>query len=366
MAVRIGKITYADWVSLPFEGGWTDTFIFRIDALACIPPFEYAPLLKRMVAHTRVKRPSASLWIQVEGPGEWFAVEVRNALKGLRMPFAVTKADTQLDILDFSRPPTLLFSASQRPPAVETTYPPLSLDELRCLQTLSRMQMGTRDEIAALSGLPLDQTEGLLSLLAEREWVEYEVFADPGQCPKWIRSDARFWRVRETGLSLALRNWGVPKGIQFTSRLEENRRDIGNTHRHLARLWPAWLKAAWPQDEIWIGWSEVGISGLSVIPDALAWGRIEGYETLFWLEVGDDHKSEREISNTTRKRLDQAGALCARSKVRLVYTQLSRQWVHKAAREACVHLSSETAIVLGSWKMMGELPAFEWGSIIQS
>ena len=26
----------------------------------------------------------------------------------------------------------------------------------------------------------------------------------------------------------------------------------------------------------------------SVCPDALAWGRIQGFETLFWLEVGDE------------------------------------------------------------------------------
>ena len=36
-------MTFSDWVSLPFQDGWTDTFIFRIDAQACIPPFEFAP-----------------------------------------------------------------------------------------------------------------------------------------------------------------------------------------------------------------------------------------------------------------------------------------------------------------------------------
>lgn len=363
MTVRIGKMTFSDWDSLRFEDGWSDTFIFRVDALACVPPFAYAPLIKRMVAHTRLKRPSASLWIQVEGPGEWFVVEVRNALKGLRMPFAVTKTGVPLDILDFSLPPTLLYSASQRPPAVEKSYPPLSLEELRCLQALSRMQMGTRDEIASLAGLPLDRTESLLSMLREREWVEYEICADPSQRPKWVRSDPRFWSVRETGISLALRNWGVPMGVEFTSRLEDNLQDIGNTHRHLARLWPAWLKAAWPQAEIWTGWSEVGISGLSVIPDALAWGRIQGYETLFWLEVGDGHKNKKEIAESTRKRLDQASALCTKSRIRLVYTQLSRNWVHEAMRWTCARLPCEVAVVLGDGRSFGKLPIMEWGRV---
>ena len=58
MTVRIGKMTFSDWVSLPFQDGWSDTFIFRIDAQACIPPFEFAPLLKRMAAHTFANTPA--------------------------------------------------------------------------------------------------------------------------------------------------------------------------------------------------------------------------------------------------------------------------------------------------------------------
>lgn len=364
MTVRIGKMTFSDWISLPFDGGWTDTFIFRIDALACIPPFDYAPLIKRLVAHTRLKRPSASLWIQVDGPGEWFVVEIRRALQGLHLPFAVTQSGAELDILDFSHPLTLLYSASQRPPVIETISPTLLLEELYCLQALCRMQIGTCDEIASLSGLPVDRTERLLFTLKDKGLTECEFRAASGQLPKWIRKDPRFWRVCGKGLSLTLRSWGVPHGIEFTSRLEENLQDIGNTHRHLARLWPAWLKAAWPQAEIWTGWSEVRIPELTVIPDALAWGRIEGYETLFWLEVGDGHKSKKEITEATQKRLNQASALCARSKVRLVYTQLSRKWVHEAARWACAPLTNEVAVVLENWQLVGDLPVFEWGRCI--
>ena len=83
MTVRIGKMTFSDWVSLPFQDGWSDTFIFRIDPQACIPPFEYAPLLKRMAAHTFSKRSSASLWVQVDAHGEWYAAEVIRSLKSL-------------------------------------------------------------------------------------------------------------------------------------------------------------------------------------------------------------------------------------------------------------------------------------------
>src|SRR5690606_7028800 len=102
------------------------------------------------------------------------------------------------------------------------------------------------------------------------------------------------WHLRSKGLSLALRSWGIPKGIEFTSRKEENLQQIGYEHRRISRVWSTWLNSAWPQAEIWTGWSEVRIPELSVIPDGLAWGRIQGYETLFWMEVGDDHKDRNE------------------------------------------------------------------------
>ncbi|MBK8417460.1 hypothetical protein [Candidatus Villigracilis saccharophilus] len=38
MTVRIGNITFSDWTSLHFEDGWSDTFILRVSALACLPP----------------------------------------------------------------------------------------------------------------------------------------------------------------------------------------------------------------------------------------------------------------------------------------------------------------------------------------
>ena len=37
MTVRLGDVTFSDWISLEFEGGYTDTFIFDIDALNGLP-----------------------------------------------------------------------------------------------------------------------------------------------------------------------------------------------------------------------------------------------------------------------------------------------------------------------------------------
>ena len=100
------------------------------------------------------------------------------------------------------------------------------------------------------------------------------------------------------------------------------------------------------------------------LPDGLAWGRIQGYETLFWLEGGDEHKSRKQIEGITQKRLDEAWKFCQETGIRLVYTQLSVRWVQDAARWACVNLPEEVAVVLGNIRKFGELPIVEWGRTI--
>jgi hypothetical protein len=140
-------------------------------------------------------------------------------------------------------------------------------------------------------------------------------------------------------------------------------RQVGYTHRYISRIWQSWLKSAWPQAEIWAGWSEVHIPNLHVVPDGLAWGRVQGYETLFWLEVGDGHKPRDTIIEITRKRLVQARKFCEWTGVRLVYTQLSTKWVHEAAKWAFMDLTGEEAVVMGNLQRFGELPLLEWGAV---
>jgi hypothetical protein len=363
MTVRVCDVTFSDWVSLPMEGKYTDTFIFRISSQACLPPFVYGPLLRRVVAKIRHKRPCASLWVQVDAPGQWLAVAIHHALRGLNLPFIVTQEGGTPTYARFSLPPVLSYSRLPDPPVIDLKLPNATEDELRCLQALGRMIKGQPDEIASLAGLPVDLTLDLLSSLERKVLVVHKISR------KITRGKTRpeqfdifpLWHTTPKGLSIALRSWGVPKGIEFTTRLEKNRAQIGYGHRHIARLWPAWLKAAWPHAEIWAGWSEVHIPGTFVIPDALAWGRMHGYETLFWLEVGDTHKSRKKINQITTNRLEKAMTLCKRTGMRLVYTQLSTKWVQEVVARACVVLSPEVAVVMGNRGMFGELPPVEWG-----
>ncbi len=273
-----------------------------------------------------------------------------------------TRGETP-NYLDFYFPPPLLYSRSQPPPAVEDKQQSVSQEELRCLQALGRMVKGSEQEIASLTGLPVELTSNLLDTLKTKKLAIYRI------SPKIKRDKSKpeqmdlfpLWHPRSKGLSIALRSWGVPTALDFKNRTEENLQQIGSPHRQVSRNWSEWLRSAWPQAEIWADWSEVRIPGISVIPDALAWGKIQGYETLFWLEVGDEHKKRDMITEITTKRLDQAWKFCKRTGVRIVYAQLSTNWVHEAAKWACVNLPKEVAVVRGNQRRFGKLPIVEWG-----
>lgn len=365
MTFRIGKVTFSDWTSLRYPDGWTDTFIFHIDARACIPPFNYAPLIRRLVAHLINKRSFSSIWVQVDSPGEWFMLEVRKSLRGLKLPFAVTRIGVMPEFLEFSRKPRMFDRPPRNPPMVDENLPSVSSDELRCLQALARMEQGLESEVASLTGLTRNATTICLGVLADQVFLIHEMrlkIPPVKSKPKQI-SSLPYWYLKRRGLDLALRSWGAPRGVVFRKRKEAHLRQLETDHRHISRLWPDWLRSAWLQAEIWTGWSEVRIPGMRVVPDGLAWGRMQGFEILFWLEVGDAHKSTDEILKATRTRLVYARILCQRTGVRLVYTQLSTKWVHDAARWAFLDLTDEEAVVMGNLRKFGQLPMLEWGAV---
>ncbi len=361
MGARIGKVVFSDWMSLPFQGGWTDTFIFRMSALACLPPFSYASLIRRMAAPVRKLRRSASIWVQVEAPGKWYEAEVRRSLRGLQLPVAVT-GNQELEWADFSYRPWLGVTPCPPPPFVEEAAPSISDEALLCLQALGRMVKGNGHEVAAVAGLSVSAVQSLLPDLERQRLIVFKT------SKKILRGKSKpaqidlfpSWHLTRRGLSVTLRSWGVPPNLPLSSRLERNLYQIGTEHRHIARIWPAWLQSAWPQAQIWTGWSEVRIPGVPVVPDALAWGMLCERETLFWLEVGEEHKGRREILADVSRRLRHAAALAERSGVRLVFVLLAPRWVLEEAKWAIRDLQPSMRVALADWGRFGELPTSSW------
>jgi hypothetical protein len=365
-------MTFADWVSLPYKDGWTDTFVYRVSSQACLPPFAYAPLIKRLTTlKIRNLRHSMSLWVQVDAPGEWFAIELRRALRGLQVPYAVTDGKAPEEE-DFSCPPWLGVSDAGRPPDVPDEPNIVSPEEFLCLQSLGRMVKGDAEEIASLAGLPAHDTARTLLDLEQRELT---IFRTGHRLTKSKRrviesmpDPVPLWHLTRQGTSVALRSWGVPKTVTFDRKYREEQFTnlIPSNHRTKARMWPAWLKAAWPHAEIWTGWAEVKLpKPLKTVPDALAWGRIQGFETLFWLEVGDDHKRKSDIEDNMRIRLRNALILAKRTNVRLVFAFLGPNWVQDAASWAFERLPPEVGVVMAGWTKFGELPVLEWGRVMR-
>jgi hypothetical protein len=227
------------------------------------------------------------------------------------------------------------------------------------------MVKGFENEIASLAALSHKAIPDLLTNLEQKCLVTYKASSRVRRVKSRSAQLELFpsWQLTAKGISVALRSWGVPKGTPFDSRLEKHLAQIGSVHRTRARIWSSWLKSAWPQAEIWASWSEVAIPEISVIPDGIAWGCIDGHETLFWLEVGDGHKSREQIIRITQTRLSQALKFCNRTGVRLVYAQLSMKWVQEAARWGMTNLPPEVAAVMGDQRKFGELPVLEWGKI---
>ena len=368
MTVRVGDVTFSDWVALPYKGLHTDTFIFYINALNGLPPFKYRGLLQRLSAHLIGKRRNASLWIQVDAPGEWYLMEVKRSFRwglGLSVPYAITPAGRIPEWTEFSRPPILWHSANHTPPVVEKKTPSVSPEELKCLQVLARIQEGLDLEIASLAGLDVEASNVAVSSLLKKKLICHvtvtEVPTDRGVVPTQLTTP--YLKLTRKGLSLAMRSWGAPAGVQFTDRKEPDPKHTQTTHRHISRLWPMWLRFAYPNADIWTGWSEAQLPGTSVLPDALAWGRIQGFETLFWLEVGDEHKERQEIEKITRKRIMEAIKICRETGVRLIYAQVSPDWVKKAVCWGIEKLPSDTAVIMSGWNKFGTLPIVEWGKI---
>jgi len=380
MTVRIGKVRFDDWVSLELPGGWSDTFIFRASLTAGLPPADYAGIIRSLLPPVRKLRKSASLWVQCAKPrpehnrtaaeswgeGRWFVQEMRQALWGLSAPIAVTADSVEPHIWDFSFFPWVDQEPLPRPPSAESylQVKNLSASELECLQVLARANCAYTAEVASLVNFSRTTARKALHALKQNGYIQ---LIEAGKYP--------FWKIRRPGLSVALRSWGLPPGHAFLDRRErgrpacqerqivqlKSRRSSTGRHRRTARLWPAWVRHAWPQAQIWTGWSEVSCGRTR--PDALCWGRLDGHEALFWLEVESGNTSIEILREKTIRRINQALIYARGFSVRLVFAFLGPPWVLDAGVKVFRDLPDDVAVVAEDWKAFGKLPVPKWGRV---
>jgi hypothetical protein len=364
MAVHIRNIIFAGTESLEISPGrWTDTFLYPISYKHSLPPWDYARAVRTKVNTLAKYRRGASLWIQVASPGRWYLDEVKAALYGLPLATAITRSDHRPVLTDFSFIPRTFIKPSPGAPLAAEGWQPLDMpnEEVQALRVLARIKTGYTSEIASLTGFSLWKARRIL-----RDLHKKELIISHENAPEEWDEKKRFypsWSVKRRGVSLALRSWGVPTGANF-SAYKERRNPEDGRHRRTSRLWIASLRRAWAGAEIWTGWSEVQIPGLRTAPDALAWGKLDGHETLFWLEVEGGGTSGRVIMQRSAKRFRKAILYAEAHDLHLVFALLAKPWAGRAARLAFVGVPEKVAVVIADWKGFGTLPIPQWGRVV--
>ena len=363
MAVHIRNIVFAGTQSLEISPGrWTDTFLYPISYNHSLPPWDYARAVRTKINTLAKYRRGASLWIQVESPGKWYLEEVKSALYGLPLATAVTHAEQSPMLTDFSFIPRTFLRPSPGAPSTSGWLPvDMADEEIHVLRILARIRQGDTSEVASLADFGVVKAKRIL-----RDLHKKELIISSEEMPEDRVEKKRFypsWNVKRKGVSLALRSWGVPKGANF-SAYKERRNPKEGRHRRTSRLWTASLRKAWTGAEIWTGWSEVQIPKLRRAPDALAWGILDGHETLFWLEVEGGGTSGRVIMQRSAKRFRKAILYAEAHNLHLVFALLAKPWAGRAARLAFVGVPEKVAVIVADWKKLGILPVPQWGRAV--
>ncbi len=380
MSTRVGSAVFEDHISMEvWPGSWTDTFIFPIRYDAALPPWDYAEVVKTTIPVLKKLRWGvASLWVPVMAPGNWYFQEVKYALRNPAIPVAVTKGREHLPrTIDFSVIPGIREVASPPgPPADELATSKLDDRTTRCLLALARLNVAYTNEIARYCLIneaycleSLRQLESLRYIEHRKDpLIDFHLMTDRQKVSMGNVNDKDFrpyWKIRRPGVSAALRHWGVPAGTPYEFRNERNKLPDG-THRRRSRQWPSWVKKALPHANIYAGWNEVSIPDARANPDSLAWGDINGVETLFWMEVESGKSSRQLILEKTIRRWERAVQYANYVDVHLVFAFLGMPWVRNAARLAFMDVPKSCAVVVADWSKenFGQLPYPKWGEVV--
>ena len=370
MAYSVEKLVIPDWKNVEVGGKYVHAFIFPISSKDLLPPADYCDVIERCAPAIVRNHSTASIWVQVNSPGLWYPLEVRRALRDVRnIAVAVTRSGSSLRFADFSNcMPYTSGSKIPPPPYAVNWVSPVDENELACLRVLARLEQGLTREIASLASLSVRTTLDALRSLEKRKLISHAYPSLQRDAAELYSEQYPYWILKRSGLRMALRSWQVSPGVRFSSRLE-HKHGHGEVSRHkiASRLWMASLKESYKGlAEVWAGWTEVNIPEMRLTPDALAWGKMEERETLFWLEVESGHLATEETAAKLLRRLRTASRYANQMDMKLVFAVLTVQWVQDAIKMAFLDVDPNTAVIFGDWKdSFGKLPSVKWGRAAQ-
>ena len=370
MAYSVEKLLIPDWRNVEVGGKYVHAFIFHISSNDLLPPGDYCDVIERCAPAIVRNHSTASIWVQVDSPGLWYPLEVRRALSHVNnIAVAVTRSSSDLRISDFSNcMPYLSNSKISPPPFAKNWVSPVDKNPLACLRVLARLGQGFTKEIASLADFCISTTQDALNSLEERKLISHVYPSQhKGDTKKLYSKEYPYWILKRSGLQLALRSWGVAPGVRFSSRLEEQH-GYGEVTRHkiASRMWLASLKESYELANMWAGWTEVNIPEMRLTPDALAWGRMEGRETLFWCEVESGHLSTQDTVAKLLRRLGIASRYANQMEINLVFGVLTVPAVRESIYMAFLDVDPNATVIFADWGKtgFGKLPPVRWGGTV--
>ena len=339
------------WQPIQHDRYLLDVFQYPISAQDGLPPAAQLEVIREIARRLVKVRPRAGIWVSVSSPGRWYLNELRR-LRGYTYPaIAIMPAGKKPVLNDFSSipfqgkvlsPPTFPLEGFEADRLSQKAH-----TELTVLRTAARLGKASTKEIAAQSGLSRAYASRMLAVLEMKALVE-----------RALVGKYAGWAVTRQGISMTHRSWNVPPGVSFASFRREQRY-AGYRHRRIARLWPAWLKAAYRRVEIWSAWSEPSLR--PGYPDSLAWGFWLGQEMLFWLEVDAGKKNQDQLRRIYESRWKQAEFYAKRHDLPIIFTVLAKPWVLSVIRPVFRGLPPEMAVLLHDWRDFGRLPMPNFG-----
>jgi hypothetical protein len=100
----------------------------------------------------------------------------------------------------------------------------------------------------------------------------------------------------------------------------------GWRHRRTSRIWPLWIKKSWGSYiELWECWTET-YHKPGGYPDALIWGKYNGEEMLFWLEVDTGHAGREKMRTKYNRSVHRAAEYAALVGIKIIFVIVSRRW----------------------------------------
>ena len=329
-----------------------DVFKHSLSSTDGLPPYAQARIIDLISNQLRKARPHPCLWVSVNAPGNWYLQEIRRLVKR-RIPTVILPAgQAPMDAWGFS--PDVVphdDEYAEYPRTMQRFIAGvygLKESPVCILRILARLKTAHTPEITSLAGFSETHVRSLLKELRAKDLVEWK---------KIGKYDG--WEIKTKGLRLAHRSWNIPNGVHFAPYRREFRY-AGERHRRVARMWRAWLKAAYPSVEIWECWTEVSVH--YGIPDALAWGYANGGECLFWLEVDSGHSSREVMQRNYGRRLRLLYTHSYMWHMPIVVCVMGPRWVVNEFRFCIPGLYPSVAIIGHDWRKFGELPRYEFGS----